>query len=95
MKPPRAPLLRDLRRLAAKMVALKKKARALGLFTDDRPLLECTACGLMENVAIDGRLFTCRPESLDDDMNLRFEEVSSKTFRCPACGATVNEPTDD
>lgn len=81
----------DLRQLAAKVAALQAKARALGLFVNDRELLECPDCGLMENVAFDGRLFTCRPESLDDDTGLRFEELSGDRFRCPACGATVRE----
>src|SRR5262249_39710140 len=86
-----APLAQELRQLAAKVLALQAKARELGLFPDDRELLTWPSCGLMENVAIDGRLFTCRPESLDDDTELRFEELSPNRFRCPACGATVRE----
>ncbi|MFA5800018.1 MAG: hypothetical protein WC840_03605 [Candidatus Peribacteraceae bacterium] len=81
----------DLRQLVAEMAALQAKARALGLFANDRELLECPDCGLMENVACGGRLFTCRPESLDDDTGLRFGELCGDRFRCPACGATVRE----
>jgi hypothetical protein len=90
-----APLMHDLRQLAAAVVAVRAKARALGLFANDRELLECPGCGLMENVAIDGRLFTCRPETLDEDTELRFEEVSPNCFRCPACGAAVREVAND
>jgi hypothetical protein len=78
--------------LATEMAALQAKARALGLFANDRELLKCPDCGLMENVsAAGGGLFTCRPESLDEDTGLRFEELSRDRFRCPACGATVRE----
>ncbi len=81
----------DLRQLVAEAAALEAKARALGLFANDRELLECPSCGLMENIACGGRLFTCRPESLDDATGLRFEELGGDRFRCPACGATVRE----
>ena len=57
-------------------------------------LLECPACGLMENVAFSGLLFTCHADALDDDTGLRFEELSQGRFRCPACSATVSEPND-
>ena len=82
---------KGLRQLAAKLVALWSRAHALGIFPGDRELLECPTCGLMENVACGGMLFTCRPESLDDDTGLRFEELSRGRFSCPGCGATVRE----
>ena len=85
------PALRDLRALATEIAALQAKAKALGLFAHDRELLECPVCGLMENVAAGGGLFTCRPESLDDDTGLRFEKLARHRFRCPECGATVRE----
>jgi hypothetical protein len=79
----------DVRQLVVEMVALQKKARELGLFAGDRELLACPSCGLMENVACGGRLFTCRPEALEDDTKLLFAELSQNRFRCPACGAVV------
>ena len=79
------------RALATEIAALQVKAKALGLFTNDRELLECPVCELMENVAASGLLFTCRLESLDEDTGLRFEELSRDRFRCPACGAAVRE----
>ncbi len=83
--------MKDLRALATEIAALQAKAKALGLFAHDRELLECPACGLMENVAAGGGLFTCRPESLDEDTGLRFEALSRDRFLCPACGATGRE----
>ena len=45
------PLVRELERI-------KQRARALGMFTDDRELLECPKCGLMEDVTAVGLLIT-------------------------------------
>ena len=88
-------LAHGLRQLAARVAFLQAKARELGLFANDRELLECPGCGLMENVASGGRLFTCRPVALDEDTGLRFEELAPNHFRCPACGAAVRAPNND
>ena len=77
--------------LVLDLVALQAKARELGVFANDRELLECRQCGLMENVACSGLLFTCHPESLDNDTGLRFLELDQGRFRCPSCGSTVHE----
>ena len=100
MKPnPKTPktskLPREIYQLATEIAALQSKARELGLFTNDRELLQCPRCGLKEDVAFDGRLLTCRPDSLGEDTGLRFKELPSNRFRCPACGATVREPASD
>jgi hypothetical protein len=86
------PLDPSLRALAADLVALRVRAQALGLFTDDRELLICPGCGLMEDVAASGILITCREPDLGQDTGLRFEPLGEQTFRCPACGRKVNEP---
>lgn len=78
--------------LAAELVALQAKARALGLFANDRELLECPQCGLQEDVMFSGLLITSYPDSAGEDTGLRFKEMSRDRFRCPACGATVREP---
>jgi len=39
--------------LAAGLVDLQAKARKLGLFTNDRELLECHSCGLLETEYFD------------------------------------------
>ena len=86
----------ELRMLAAKMAVLHDKARALGIFVDDRELLACPQCGLVEDVLISGLLVTYHPTSdgaTGDDTGLRFAEMSEGRFRCPECGAIVTEPT--
>jgi hypothetical protein len=89
---PREPLVtEDLRELAAKLVEIQRQAEALGIFTGDRELLECQACGLMEDVAVHGMLFTYREGDPIEDSGLRFEALDEGCWRCPACGAVVEE----
>ena len=69
---------------------VKQQARALGMFTDDRELLECPSCGLLEDVTIEGLLVTYPRSSRDmKDCGLRFRPVDETTFQCPSCGANV------
>jgi len=80
----------DLDDLAAGLQELKKQAQTLGIFTGDRELLACPACGLKENVAFDGALFTCRDAALDVDSGMRFPEPDDDGVSCcPGCGGEV------
>ena len=82
----------EVRRLAADLIALRKQAKELGVFTNDRELLVCLRCGLMEDVAATGILITCREPDLGKDTGLRFEPLAEQAFRCPACGQKIQEP---
>ncbi|HYV38026.1 MAG TPA: hypothetical protein VE988_20235 [Gemmataceae bacterium] len=79
----------DVRRLASRMALLREKAKALGVFTNDRDLFVCSKCGLLEDVTFDGLLITCHPTALGKDTSLRFKAVSSARFRCPECNKTI------
>ncbi len=68
-----------------------EQAKALGLFMDDRELLECPGCGLVEDVGCDGRLMTYRDGEKPFDSGLRFKNVSDGCYRCPACGMDIEE----
>ena len=57
-------LLYEIRPLARELVRVKKQAEAIGLFTNDRELLGCSGCDLVEDVAFDGRLMA--PASISD-----------------------------
>jgi len=62
----------------------------LGIFTDDRELLECPNCGLLEDVTAKGLLVTYPKDSVDlKDCGLRFSPVDDTSFQCPSCGAKV------
>lgn len=81
----------SLRSLAAELTSLKAEAKALGVFTNERELLTCPQCGLVEDVTSDGLLITSRPSVFGHDTGLRFEEIADHRFRCPACGSMVRE----
>ena len=69
---------------------VKRQARSLGIFTNDRELLECPSCGLLEDVTADGLLVTYSGKSRSrKDCGLRFSPVDDTSFQCPSCGAKV------
>jgi hypothetical protein len=78
-------------RLAAELTELRREGKALGLFTDDRDLLLCPTCGLMEDVLASGLLVTYRGAPPQPDSGLRFTEPTSPDgpFICPACGCRI------
>jgi Zn finger protein HypA/HybF involved in hydrogenase expression len=80
-----AHLLAGLSDLARQLQHVKAEAAQLGIFTDDRELLECSKCGLKEDVDVHGFLLTCFEDSLGKDTGLRFKEVTDSEFRCPKC----------
>jgi predicted RNA-binding Zn-ribbon protein involved in translation (DUF1610 family) len=80
----------ELVELSRKLAKVKAQARALGIFTDDRELLECPNCGLLEDVTTKGLLVTYPKDSVDlKDCGLRFRPVDKTRFACPKCGTSV------
>ncbi len=80
----------NIARLAEELTHIKKQAVQLGMFTNDRELLECPKCGLMEDVTHDGFLITYQEACANaKDSGLRFEEVPGEKFKCPSCGTLV------
>lgn len=78
--------------LDIQMQALRLRANALGLFMDDRNLMECPDCGLREDVTADGLLFTHERETSDArDTGLRFTELPDGRFACPRCQKVLAE----
>ncbi|MBI5015921.1 MAG: hypothetical protein HZB55_10575 [Deltaproteobacteria bacterium] len=74
---------------------VRQQARAMGLFAEERELLECPKCGLWEDVTCDGLLITYpKDDEGMADSGLRFREVNEDTFRCPACGSEFRPPLD-
>ena len=76
--------------LVRQLEQVKAEARALGIFTDDRELLECPNCGLLEDVSAQGLLVTYPKDSVDlKDCGLRFRPLDKTRFACPKCGTSV------
>ncbi|MFA5812358.1 MAG: hypothetical protein WC956_08530 [bacterium] len=83
-------LASDISQIVQAFQDVHKRARALGIFTHDRELLECHKCGLTEDVACDGRLLTFQKiDASYSDTGLRFEEMNPTHFRCPQCKTVI------
>ena len=77
-------LLREIKRL-------HRLAQEAGLFMNDRKLLRCDNCGLLEDVDITGRLITYKSGDPVFDSGMRFEKGEGNTHLCPVCGAPALE----
>jgi len=66
-------------------------AREAGLFLNDRELLSCDRCGLLEDVDINGQLITYKSSEAVFDSGMRFEKGEGDTHVCPVCGAPARE----
>jgi len=66
-------------------------ARKHSLFLNDRGLLRCDRCGLLEDVDIKGRLITYKFGEAVFDSGMRFEKGEGDTYVCPVCGAPARE----
>ena len=76
--------------LIRQLERVKAQARALGIFTDERELLACPNCGLLEDVTAGGLLVTYPKDSVDPkDCGLRFRPVDETRFACPKCGTRI------
>ena len=76
--------------LVRQLEQVKAQARRIGIFTDDRELLECPICGLREDVMANGLLATYSRRSRSrKDCGLRFSQVDENCFQCPSCGTKV------
>jgi hypothetical protein len=80
--------------LARELADLQKRAKALGVFANDRELLACPRCGLLEDVTCAGLLITCRTNSLGEDTGLRFVQLADQVFCCPSCANRVEAVTE-
>ena len=76
--------------LCEQLQKIRQQAEIAGLFIGDRELLDCTRCGLQEDVLIDGRLVTHQADAADaTDSGLRFAAADDGNFICPQCGAVI------
>ena len=76
--------------LANRLTKIKEEAKKLGIFTDDRELLKCPKCGLMEDIDINGRLFTVFENAPYESTGLAFEGTGKReNYSCPNCGEII------
>ena len=82
--------LKPLVDLCRQLQFVQSQAAALGVFVDDRELIDCPSCGLFEDVTSEGLLITSRELATPPlDTGLRFCEISPNTFQCPACAGVI------
>ncbi len=76
--------------LCEQLQKIHQQAENAGLFIGDRELLNCTHCGLQEDVLFDGRLVTHQADAANaTDSGLRFAATDDGNFICPQCGAVA------
>ena len=79
-----------LRVLCEQLQKIHKQAEIAGLFIGDRELLDCTHCGLQEDVLIDGQLVAHQADAADATASgLRFAAADDGNFVCPQCRAVI------
>lgn len=83
-------LLEDILPHAKDLKVLRERAEEFGMFLNDRELLRCRHCKIMEDVTYEGLLIVCSEEDIDEehqpkDLNVRFTQISDDEFICPLC----------
>ena len=87
----RSPSDEKLDALAAQLVGLRKRTKALGVFANDRELMRCPRCGLLEDVTSTGLLITCRAAALGE-AGVCVVPLADDVFRCRSCAQRVEVP---
>ncbi len=75
--------------LHREIARVHRLAQAAGLFMEDRDLLLCSRCGLLEDVGRYGLLMTYPADNPPVDSGLRFKKDKRGRYICPNCGAVV------
>ena len=75
--------------LHREIARVHRLAQEAGLFVEDRPLLECARCGLLEDVGCYGLLMTYPEGTVPVDSGLRFTKDKRGCYICPKCGAVA------
>ena len=75
--------------LHREIARVHRLAQAAGLFMEDRDLLHCSHCGLLEDVGRYGLLTTHFSGKSPGDSGLRFTKDKRGRHICPNCGAVA------
>jgi len=75
--------------LHREIARVQRLAQAAGSFLEDRDLLECARCGLLEDVSCYGLLMTYLSGKPPIDSGLRFRKNNRGRYICPNCGAVL------
>ena len=75
--------------LHREITRIHRLAQAAGLFMEDRDLLHCADCGLLEDVGCYGLLMTYFSGKSPVDSGLRFTKDKRGRYICPNCGTVA------
>lgn len=65
---------------------IQRLAKMHGIFLDDRELLDCSKCGLKEDVTFDGRLIVTNLDgSILPELSFITADKAGEWFKCPMC----------
>lgn len=87
-----------LQELGVKLREINDIAQQHGIFLADRETVSCTQCGLIEDVAFSGKLFTYYKHDPEfKETGLQFIELdnNNERLKCPACNAEVSAPQEN
>lgn len=76
---------------------LNQIAKQHGLFLNDRELVSCPKCGLTENIAFSGKLFTYyKDDPYFKETGLQFGSLdgNAEYLKCPVCKVEVLIPKE-
>lgn len=79
-------------KMAERIVKIQKIAKQNGVFIYDRELLRCSKCGLTEDIAFSGKLFTYvkkDPNYQDTGLSFIALDSNNKRFKCPSCNTKI------
>jgi hypothetical protein len=81
--------------LHREIARVHRLAQEAGLFLEDRDLLGCPRCGLLEDVGCYGVLMTYPAGQRPLDSGLRFAKDRRGRYVCPNCGAVARTDREE
>jgi hypothetical protein len=81
-----------LRELGARIHEVNEISKQHGIFLNDRELVSCTKCGLTEDIAFSGKLFTYYKDDPGfKETGFQFSSLDDNAayLKCPVCDAEV------
>lgn len=86
-----------LRELGEQIHEVNEISKQHGIFLNDRELVSCLQCGLIEDIAFSGKLFTYYKDDPDfKETRLQFSSLDGNVeyLKCPVCDIEVLIPKE-
>ncbi len=86
-----------LREISARLREVNEISKQYGIFLNDREIVHCAQCGLTEDIAFSGKLFTYYandPEFKETGLQFIELENNSEYLQCPICNLNILIPQE-